>query len=306
VKALSYAALQKFAEELRSVSNRICRRELLCAASGLKPVRLMPHVDDAQALVALVRTHGLAVQEGRHSAWIRLDTGKGGWSSGSAEAGRGEEHRLLYVACDAADALRLREAEESGCPDTFGRELLIPQCCREMFCRNAAAASVAQNDFFGFTFRDVYQVVPRELNLVAQYFDAALVSHYPCAPHCAQSLRIARIADRITAVLLPDDARVNRELMRQLGLYSEHDGICLVRSKGGEAGWFAHAPDEVRATEDGRLVRALRQSTHFRASGTLLEFRCREKVWSESFDGVRILEPMEGMEASKPKDLGNA
>lgn len=291
MRPLSRTAIEAFANDLRETSGRIQRRELLCAAAGLKPVRLMAQVDDAVALLELVGRHGLGIVEGRAPAWIRLDAGKGGWSSGSAAEGEGEEHRFLYISDTEAGALELRDAEESGNAELFGRALLVPACCRAMFLEHAERAQSLQNDFFCHSFPDAVQEIPWELNLVAQYFDAALVSHYPCNAACADSLRLARIAGRIVAALLPEDARAMRTLMQRTGVYSEYDGICLVDFEPTVAGEFERQSDANSFSSRGRLFQALRDSHWFRIRGTELESRTRRDSCVHRFDGLRVLSP---------------
>jgi hypothetical protein len=297
------SALRRFAEGLQGFEGRILRRELLCAAAGLKPVRLMPHVDETDRLLGFLKSHGLGAVEGRESAWIRLDEGKGNWSSGCGSPGDGEEHRFVYVARREDEALALREAEESGCAEAFGRALLIPCCCREMFHRCVAEARTMQNDFFRHSFPAPVQSVPWELNLAAQYFDAALVSHYPCGGGCIDSLRVARLADRIVSSLLPEDARATRRLLQRVGVYTEYDGICLVDFVGEPSGEFVRRSEWMMATEIGRLEKCLRRAEGFRVTGCEIERTVDGRLLRDRFDGLGILVPAHGvMHAFKEGD----
>jgi hypothetical protein len=286
------SSLRQFAEGLREFDGRIQRRELLCAAAGLKPVRVMPHADETDRLLGFVRSHGLGAVEGREPAWIRFDKGKGNWSSGCGLQGDGEEHRLVYVARRQDEALALRDAEESGSAEAFGRALLVPCCCREMFHRHASQAQCVQNDFLCHSFPAPVQSIPWELNLAAQYFDAALVSHYPCSGSCVDSLRIARLAERIVSALLPEDARATRQLLCRIGIYTEYDGICLVDFDQPPTGGFVRRSKWMEVTGSGRLAEFLRDTECFRVVDSEIERAIDGQILRECFDGLRILIPV--------------
>ena len=291
MKPLPSADIVSLADGLRAFPGRIRRRELLCAGAGLKPVRIMAHVDECAGLMEVVLRHRLLAVEGRVSAWVRFDAGKGNWSSGMAEEGEGEEHRLVYVADTAEAAESLRAAEEFGDSEAFGRALLVPACCRVMFRTNAAQAHALQNDFFGHSFGMAVQDVPWGLNLAAQYFDAALVSHYPCGPHCRDSLRLARLADRIVSALLPEDAKAMRRHMRRTGIYSEYDGVCLLDCTERRPGEFGRDSSELLSTFPGRLTEARREAERFRVRGTELECWYAGGSRITAFEGLRVLRP---------------
>jgi hypothetical protein len=233
---------------------RIERREVLCAAAGLKPIRLMAEERATDELVDALQAAGLSTAVSRHQTWIVQDQGKGGWSSACAEPGHGVPFRHLYVARAAAAAAELRDAEESGSAEVFGRLLLVPSCCRQMFITRMRDAASAQNDYLTCTFSAPRCDVHWQLNLAAQYFDAALISHYPCGPRCADSIRLASLAWRIALHSVPMLAHEIRADMNQPILYTDCSGVHMLRDARQEMdGWLRVDAGSVKSTAPTRL-----------------------------------------------------
>jgi hypothetical protein len=245
--------MRTLARELSRVLGRIAIREALSAAAGLKPVRISTMESDIEDVIAPIRRHGLAVAIGSCTQWIAKDRGKGGWSSASGVPGSGEPWRHLYVARDTCQAELLRSAEEHGSDEEFGRLLLIPACCRAMFQRNRGEAESVQCDFFRYTYPDAMNVCPWLVHIGAQYFDASMLSHYPCSPACADSHSLARIAWRIHSAAAPDSARASARLMQAACIYSEDQGICLLTNAVLDGEWVTAAGPMHSTSGEGPL-----------------------------------------------------
>lgn len=284
------------AEVDRHVSHllgRIERREVLCAAAGLKPVRLMVREDSADELLASLKAAGVATAVSTHQTWIAEDEGKGGWSSACAEAGQGEPFRHVYVARTRAAAEQLRDAEESGSAERFGRLLLVPACCRQMFMACAQDAAAMQNDYLTFSFAEPRCDVPWQLNLGAQYFDAALISHYPCSPRCGDSIRLASLAWRIVRHSVPTLAHEVRAGMTQPVLYTDRNGIHLLRhSRHVADGWLHVDAGTVQSTAPTPLSALLAQGGLLRMGpGGGIEWHTQAGMLELSEPGARLLIP---------------
>ena len=265
---------------------RIARREVLCAAAGLKPVRLMWPDGTVNELVDALQRAGLETALSSDLTWILEDEGKGGWSSACAEPGTGMPFRHVYVARTVIVAEQLRDAEESGSAERFGRALLVPSCCRRMFIARQGDAAAAQNDYMSVSFGQPRCDVPWQLNLGAQYFDAALISHYPCGPRCADSIRLASLAWRITLHAVPELANEMRAEMTQPVLYTERSGVHLLRDATEEADdWVRVEPATVTSTARTRLTDLL-------GDGGLLRLLSHDRVeWRNTRGSREFVEP---------------
>jgi hypothetical protein len=245
-------------------------------------------------VVQVLRLAGLAATTSVSTAWIAHDQGKGGWSSAAARPGEGEPFRHVYVSRISAEADALRCAESSGSPERFGRMLLVPACCRAMFINRCdAAAETTQNDFMGFSFPQACCEVPWTLNLGAQYFDAALISHYPCSPRCADSMRLAWLAWRIVRAASPDLAAGMRESMRRTVLYTERLGVHRLDGGVPEAdGWMRVSGDGLASTYESDLTALLRMGGSLRVlPHGKIAWRTTDGEGTMSAEGARLLVP---------------
>lgn len=290
---MNVAAATRAAEAYRiarKLLGRIAAREVACAGAGLKPVRLMAESSVAESLGEGLSAAGLACIRGSGTCWLAADAGKGGWSSAGAPAGHGIPYEKFYVAATAAEAVALRRAEERESDEEFGRLLLVPACCRAMFLAHAAEAGQRQNDFFRFSFPDANTRVPWQLNLGGQYFDASLISHYPCNAACADSLLMASISWRIIASVAPEDAQEILRILKMPCLYTESNGVHLLGQPAGD-GWYKVA-DAVQSTADGPLAGLLRTSHCVRCDdGRSIQVRTEDGVVRFATECARLLAP---------------
>jgi hypothetical protein len=287
-------SMRELAHDLSGLVGRIALREVLCAAAGLKPVRISVGDADVSSCLGALTRHGLSVAAGSGIHWLANDRGKGGWSSTSGKPGEGEAWRHLYVACDDHQAHELRTAEELGDDEEFGRLLLVPACCREMFHRRRTEAESVQMDFFRYTYPAAVSRCPWQANLGAQYFDAASLSHYPCAPGCSDSLRLADIAWRICASTVPAMAREMAELMRSPCIYSEEQGVYLLVGATWDGTWLSGART-IHATRDsGELHDMLSRCARVRCTSVgEIEGEAGGNCASVRAEGLRMVIPHE-------------
>jgi hypothetical protein len=288
-------ALRTLAAEAGRLLGWIPLREVVCAASGLKPVRLTLAEDVCGEVDRLLRSHGLHVQPGSTTLRMAADEGKGGWSSSSRTDGEGEEARHLYVAIDDATAIEIREADEAGDDERFGRALLIPACCREMFARTASEAASLQFDFFRYSFREPTSICPWTLNLGAQYFDASFISHYPCGPDCEASTRVADLARRLFTAAAPALCRRGEALMQSIAIYTERSGVHLLPGAEIRDGWIVGAGRVHSTTQAAGLHAALAAASMIRCeSVNRIELVERGAVRVIECEGARVVIPTGG------------
>jgi hypothetical protein len=297
--AVAIEDLRALAAELSPLLGRIAIREVLCVASRLKPARVSVPQAAVEDCTRVLERHGLCVAPGDSPLWIAADEGKGGWSSRPGTPGEGEPWRHLYVAWSSGESDSLRRAEQQGNDDEFGRRLLIPTCCRAMFLDRFAEASRSQGDLFAATFPRPTSRCAWRVNLGAQYFDAAMLSHYPCSAHCEASATLATLAWRIVAATAPTMAGSMAALMKSICVYSEREGVHLLPEARTDGDWIMPGRLIHSTDAEGALLAALKASEKVacREADVLVSSRGRIER-SLKIEGLRIVIPQEGAERS--------
>jgi hypothetical protein len=88
----------------------------------------------------------------------------------------------FYAAKDMALAEKARAAEETSNHKLLGLALGYPACCVDFFCRHMAEEPLLLHEGRG----------NHLINYCLRYFGIALISHFPCSPDCAESIRMAK------------------------------------------------------------------------------------------------------------------
>jgi hypothetical protein len=248
------------AVELRSYLSSIVAREILAAYEGKKVARTGLRPLQLRKLLKTAREFGLAIEISDSVVYSRKDRGKGGWSNSFSSTPHGRfGDRLVYVASSDKLAKAARHAEEVGNDHDFGGHLRIPQCCRLFYEKHAADAARYQNDFFPFFSDQQFTARPTALlNLAGQYFDASLVSHFPCSPDCSGSIEIAKENARMIARY--DHSWLNQilDILNRAAIYTEYSGVFMLRtrqSKGTEIVYYQNR--DIIGTSTGRVANAL-------------------------------------------------
>ncbi|MDO9018010.1 MAG: hypothetical protein Q8S73_40090 [Deltaproteobacteria bacterium] len=253
---------------LRAFLPSIVCREVLASREGLKVARTGLRLQAARRLARLGVEHGFSVVIGSESFFPRRDRGKGGWCNGLHEMGRGPGYRNVYVAASALLAHQALEAERCGDEMAFGTVLAVPPCCRDFYDRNQDAAARVQNDFVPMTTAVPVARPSALLNLGAQYFDASLVSHFPCSLACEPSISLARANARLVASYDRTWLRDMLARMNRATLYTEYEGVFLLAQRRTHAvGDVVYTPDSTLGTARGRFERALACGSRIRISG---------------------------------------
>lgn len=267
--------------QLRSFLPRIVVREVLAAREGLKVARTGLRLRHALKLRQLGEHAGFHVVIGATEAFPRRDRAKGGWCNGGHDTGRpGTGFFNIYIATDPERARRAHDAEESADDAAFGSALGTPACCSAFYDAVKDLAAKEQNDFFPFSAANTAERSPHALlNLGAQYFDASLVSHFPCSLHCAPSIEIARSNARLMYRYDPMWLTETLELLNHGCLYTEYHGVYLLpEARCHDRGVVTFRAQGLRGTSDARLYRAL-------ATSRSLHLATSRSIALEAFDG---------------------
>ena len=246
-------------------------REVLLAAAAVKVSRTC--LDDAElaALRDIATAHSfcLLASEGRYIH--RHDTGKGGAANGIERKARPDEPgglRNVYMAAYDSLAAAARLIEETGDHEIFGLLLGIPQCCRDAFGRNSAAAKAKQNDFIGAALDATDGPMPYDpwLNYAANYFGGALISFFPCSFRCPAAAFVARNTYRMLDECDPAWAARFLNLHRTNILYTEYDGLHLFRQPLTND-VIRYGPGDLDSTEQTDVAHLLRRGNRLVVHG---------------------------------------
>lgn len=201
----------------------IQQAELLLAAHGHKVSRISSSMADLKNIGFAIAGQVPTVVSG--SAFIQVDDEKlGGFSNvaicSDFSAARSEDLVHLYVACD------IELARQAACLDAqncAGELFEIPKCCRNWF--DAAWPKVVTNggDAFAHMIRlqnrshEIY--VSPECDASAMYRGGGLCWHFPCSPHCENTISL--IKQRRLQL-----EKINPKLLKELEL-AKRDTILL-------------------------------------------------------------------------------
>lgn len=235
--------------------------ELLAVLSGLRPtMRTTSAPTRWKRLSAFLLDAGLFFTVRTRKSRFRRDRGKGGWSNlydETAECGRREV--FAYVARDqeSANLAALMETQDE---EAFGALLGYPSCCRAAFLRNFPLSLAHQGDLVPI----VYDQTPVQppwsflLNPVGRYFDAGLISFYPCSLSCERALLVARQSWDVLRESSNEEAERLRVFLAAPFLYTEYCGIHRFNGvRSGENG-VRYDPLSLRSTVDNKFAELLR------------------------------------------------
>ena len=248
------------AVELRSYLSSIVAREVLSAYEGRQVARTGLRPLQLRRLMKTAREFGLAIEVQDEVVYPQRDRGKGGWSNAFANAPRSQiGDRLVYISNSDKLAKAARQAEGTGNDFSFGEHLDIPSCCQSFYAEHAQAAACHQNDFFPFFSNQQFTARPTALlNLAGQYFDASLLSHFPCSPTCTRSIEIAKANGRMIARYDRSWLGEILSVLNRAAIYTEYSGIFMLRVYPSDDPGILHYDNrEIFGTSKGRIANAL-------------------------------------------------
>lgn len=285
----------QLSRDLRSFLPGIVASEVLAAYAEIKIARTGLTRANAARLSRLGRDYGFHVIVGEDEGFPRRDKAKGGWCNGSREGEvRGPSYFNVYVARSPHVAQQARDAEAAGDDDAFAHLLGTPACCRRFYDLVKDDAAREQNDFFPFSApASPALAVSGFLNLGAQYFDAALISHFPCSLNCRHSIALARRRGRLLREHDPAWCRQTLYLLNHATLYTEYLGIYLLggaKQKDGQRLNFDR--QRIRGTSRSRIFRALARGTWVGLTPDgALTIGARDRQWSFHPTNPRLFRP---------------
>ena len=238
---------------LRAALSNGGARDVLAAYEGLKAARIAVHATLLQEVSDLLIDMGLIFEMSPEVTYPRRDSGKGGWSNQFAGPEGGDPHRVLYVANSLSLSQAAAEAEALGDDAQLGRLLAIPECCQVFYGECAEAAALEQGDLLPFFAPLTYQRVNPLLNLGAQYFDMAFLSHFPCSCECAASIRLAERQAEVVRYYDAEWASTTLQFLHRVCVYTEEEGVFLLTCVAKQGNEIAYANRNIHGTALGRV-----------------------------------------------------
>lgn len=243
--------------KLRATLSNSGARDVLAAYVGLKAARIAVQITYLKEVSDLLRSMGLALAVSPEVTYPRQDHGKGGWSNQFSGPEEGDPHRVLYVAKSRSLSDAAAEAEALGDDARLGQLLAIPECCQRFYDECANAAAQEQGDLLPFFAPRAYQRVHPLLNLGAQYFDMAFLSHFPCSCECLASIRLAEQQAQVVRHFDVEWASTTLQWLYRVCIYTEDEGVFLLRHVDTKVGEIAYANRDIHGTALGRVNNAL-------------------------------------------------
>lgn len=159
-----------------------------------------------------------------------VDAGKGGWSNimEVVTVPDKNDDAYLYIARDEEKARLARDSDEAYNHKQLAECLGIPDCCAQFFELAWPVASRFQGDLSTYscamTSTDSYPWDWR-CNVIAQYFDLAPISFFPCSFNCRAASHAGQEAVSALSMIDPRLASQLENSARGCFLYTEYEGI---------------------------------------------------------------------------------
>lgn len=291
----TFVAATRLSRDLRSFLPNIVASEVLAAYADIKVARTGLTRAMATRLSNLGLAYGFHVIVGDRECFPRRDKGKGGWCNGSRDGKvRGPGYFNIYVARSLRVANQAHDAEVAGDDDAFAQLLGTPACCRRFYDLVKDDAAQEQNDFFPFSAPpSPAHTTSGFLNLGAQYFDAALVSHFPCSLNCRHSIALARKRGRLMLEHDPVWCRRTLDLLNHATLYTEYLGVYLLGdAKQKDAQTLTFNRQHIYGTSRSRVFRALAEGTWVRlAPDGTVTIGTQSAQWTSRPKNPRLFRP---------------
>lgn len=269
------AILKSAIPQLLSLLSTQGTREVIMAAHGRKVARLCVAEHLVHKIVELLDQAGLWVDLHDMKQIFQADSGKGGWISGYGIEVPVDSHLngyvLLYAANDPAKVREARRAEHSNQARRFGELLGYPTCCINFYTKHLEQAEAAQGDFIlplleesVKTHPETFPVLLPWLNIAAQYFNASLLSFYPCSFFCAAATQISR--DTLALMKQYDEPWAEQvlDICRTPIVYTEYEGIYLLKGARKEGNMLYYPPEQMECSLDGVLAGILARGSAMR------------------------------------------
>jgi len=235
--------------------------DVLYVMRGIKKTARLDAADhEIKGIYSFCETHGLHCETSDFKVAKIADEGKNNFSNkakrvSAAYPGRGLFH--LYIAKKKAACSFLKLLEHKNDDRAVGELLGYPGCCIDFFLQHQKNQELEQYDFIlpalanseGFTF-------PFYNNYAIRYFDISLLSHFPHDFICKESRKIAEKRLQCIDELDPLLAEKCKEMLKGAVLYTEHNGVFMLRNPVLENNAVSFS--KVMATADNELLRTLK------------------------------------------------
>jgi hypothetical protein len=209
-------------------------REILQAVAGHKVSRLVLNETKKSFLRSVASNYSFAVVDGKRRYSMRLDTGKGNFANRGILVGPNEPGFVFtYVSHSNSEARKALEYDSSGDSEGLGKMLSIPPCCRDFYRRyHPIARRMSQSDLVPHVWANSINSLSFDplLNIVVRYMGKALISFFPCSFHCSAARTSAISGLKLMQDYDPTWAQSFLESQQVNVIYTENNGIHVLRS----------------------------------------------------------------------------
>jgi len=255
-------------DRLAAIRSRVSANsflEILWVVGGARStVRITCRGGDLPDLAADLETLGLASVAWRDTIYPSAVAGLGGYAYTAAVSpaeGRADGRRLVFVSRSLRRAEEARAAQGDRDRLALGRSLGYPLCCNEHFNRREAEFVTG----FAPCFEATAGPHPYLSNPLLDPFGRMAVSHFPCRPDCAATLRLAADHQAALARLDPSLAAANARHLCSYVLWRPDLGVLYGTPLQTASGAISIAT--ANASAGWRALGELGQMTYVVASG---------------------------------------
>lgn len=215
---------------LRQNVSALTLREIIEAVLGLKCSRISLGSDGLRYLRKLSNELNFGIVVSDWKTITKAETWKGNWSDRIPEyvpLDHPDGLFTIYVGANQDDALAARFAEEDVGDEAFGQLLQIPQCCRKFYSDIQNRSGSEEVDYLWEVVETVpdREIVPIGANILGQYFDRCLLSHFPCSLMCESSRNESLRRHEILSQVAPELVAYHTEGHRRSALVIKGKGI---------------------------------------------------------------------------------
>ncbi len=137
---------------------------------------------------------------------------------------------FVYISKSKEKAEQAKKAEAESNHKELGKLLGYPDCCINFFEKNFPIESKKKNDYVLASLKNSKGFIfPFYNNVAIRHLDLSLLSHFPCSLNCEESIKIAKNNLKIIEKHSKDISRIFEGMLRSAVLYTEDEGIFVLR-----------------------------------------------------------------------------
>ncbi len=191
--------LRKLYNDILDISNPIVAREVITVANGFKSMRTHVNQNEINNWERILTNHGLSFQLSNEISYLLIEKNNS-WSNLIIPKNAVHKYptisiaknHSLYISIKKKELSELINSDLNRDDEKMGSLLSIPSCCIKFFCDNYFSAYKNNLDFIPIIFNNTIGKNNYWCNIISQYFNYSLISHFPCSFNCSKTIDIAK------------------------------------------------------------------------------------------------------------------